>query len=280
MLNKSLRFLYDGWNLVAEFESGATGPLALKRTYAWVTDLSGSEQGAGGVGGLLFVSVFPSTINSPPSTTLTPSYDGNGNVTAWLEAATGAVSAAFDYDAFGNLLAVTPRPLSSSADAIAIPVGFSTKYRDSETGTLYYGYRDYTPSLGRWTSRDPLVEKGGVNLYEFVANSTIDLVDTDGRGTFSFFEKLFGLANLADTIGDTTEVSGIVAGYVGCMKTCPDCPGMLKQCIAASNSSRLRFQADCQRAWEVCRQRCLLNSNLGGLPGKINSGIYQPIPGL
>jgi len=32
----------------------------------------------------------------------------------------------------------------------------STKYTDSETGLLYYGYRYYVPELGRWQSRDPL----------------------------------------------------------------------------------------------------------------------------
>ena len=34
--------------------------------------------------------------------------------------------------------------------------GFSTKYKDDETGLLYYGYRYYQPTLGRWGNRDLL----------------------------------------------------------------------------------------------------------------------------
>ena len=35
---------------------------------------------------------------------------------------------------------------------------FSTKYYDAETDLYYYGYRYYSPSLGRWISRDPIKE--------------------------------------------------------------------------------------------------------------------------
>ena len=35
---------------------------------------------------------------------------------------------------------------------------FSTKYYDAETDLYYYGYRYYSPSLGRWISRDPITE--------------------------------------------------------------------------------------------------------------------------
>src|ERR1700734_3770224 len=40
------------------------------------------------------------------------------------------------------------------------PFRFSTKYDDDETDFLYYGYRYYNPSTGRWLSRDPIVELG------------------------------------------------------------------------------------------------------------------------
>jgi RHS repeat-associated protein len=44
------------------------------------------------------------------------------------------------------------------------PFGFSTKYTDNETDLLYYGYRYYSPALGRWLSRDPIEEQGGLKL--------------------------------------------------------------------------------------------------------------------
>ena len=48
------RFVYDGWNLIGEFV-GPGGTPTLARSYLWGLDLSGSMQGAGGVGGLLAV---------------------------------------------------------------------------------------------------------------------------------------------------------------------------------------------------------------------------------
>ena len=62
-------FLYDGWNLVAELRAGGA-PL---RSYVWGSDLSGSMQGAGGVGGLLEVSYYGSA-----TTNCFPAFDGNG----------------------------------------------------------------------------------------------------------------------------------------------------------------------------------------------------------
>jgi uncharacterized protein RhaS with RHS repeats len=40
-----------------------------------------------------------------------------------------------------------------------------------------YGYRYYDPVTGRWPSRDPIGERGGVNLYGFVGNDGLDRVD-------------------------------------------------------------------------------------------------------
>ena len=44
-----------------------------------------------------------------------------------------------------------------------------------------YGYRFYDPLTGRWPSRDPIEEKGGMNLYGFVGNDGIDRFDLLGR---------------------------------------------------------------------------------------------------
>ncbi len=43
----------------------------------------------------------------------------------------------------------------------------------SASGLYYYGYRYYDPVTGRWPSRDPIGERGGVNLYAFVKNDPI-----------------------------------------------------------------------------------------------------------
>jgi RHS repeat-associated protein len=60
------------------------------------------------------------------------------------------------------------------------PLRFSTKYDDDESDFLYYGYRFYSPSTGRWLSRDQAQEGGGLNLYALVENSPINLYDILG----------------------------------------------------------------------------------------------------
>ncbi len=83
--------------------------------------------------------------------------------------------------------------------AKAHPFRFSTKFQDDETDLLYYGYRYYCASTGRWNSRDPVEEitrlaaiqwlaRVGItpwvspagsarNPYHFVSNDSIDSTD-------------------------------------------------------------------------------------------------------
>jgi RHS repeat-associated protein len=139
------KFLYDGWNLVAELN--ATNNTVV-RSHVWGLDLSGSLQGAGGVGGLLWLR-DTSTLNNQPSTHFA-SYDGNGNVTMLVNATDGTETARYEYGPFGELLRATG-PMAK-----ANPFRFSTKYQDGETDLLYYGYRYYNASTGRWLSPDPI----------------------------------------------------------------------------------------------------------------------------
>ncbi|MBJ7257663.1 MAG: RHS repeat-associated core domain-containing protein [Akkermansiaceae bacterium] len=38
----------------------------------------------------------------------------------------------------------------------------------------------YDPNVGRWLSRDPIMEEGGVNLYGFVGNDSVNHIDNQG----------------------------------------------------------------------------------------------------
>ena len=132
-------FIYDGWNVVAEYDI-LTGNLAATNT--WGLDLSGSPQGAGGVGGLL--------ARNTGGVIYVYTYDGNGNISEVLSATEQV--AHYEYGPFGEPLGAT------GIMAAQNPFRFSTKYTDDETGLLYYGYRYYNPSTGRWINRDPIKE--------------------------------------------------------------------------------------------------------------------------
>ena len=74
--------------------------------------------------------------------------------------------------------------------------GFSTKYRDSETGLNYYGYRYYSANLGRWLGRDPIGTNGGLNIYSFCNNSPTIRFDAFGMRSATAAERVFWLALL------------------------------------------------------------------------------------
>ena len=156
-------FIYDGWNCIAEYTVSASTAATLARKRTWGLDLSGQQQGAGGVGGLL--------CETHGSTPYYPTYDGNGNVSEYLNA-DGSTAAHFEYDAFGNNVednsSLNTENLNLKA---ALTYRFSTKPIEPLTGLYYYGYRWYDPMTGRWPSRDPIGEKGGLNLYGFVGNN-------------------------------------------------------------------------------------------------------------
>jgi RHS repeat-associated protein len=176
-------FLYDGWNLVAELQPNST-PI---RTYVWGSDLSGSMQGAGGIGGLLEVSY-----RGTGTTNCFAAFDGNGNVAALVNAADGTSVANYEYGPFGEVIR------STGPMAKVNPFRFSTEYCDDESDLLYYGNRFYKPSTGTWLSKEPKGEFGfetlesGVseedeiepgsewNPYRFVKNDAISRTDALG----------------------------------------------------------------------------------------------------
>jgi len=144
----------------------------LVRSYAWGLDLGGTMDGAGGVGGLAWVTLH--TASGPASGTQFVCYDGNGNIVSLVSATTGDVTARYEYGPFGE-------PIRVSGPAAALnPFRFSTKRTDNTTDFVLYEYRIYSPSTGRWLSRDPIEEQGGRNLCAFVANAPLNNYDVLG----------------------------------------------------------------------------------------------------
>jgi RHS repeat-associated protein len=158
------RYLYDGWNLLARFNQSGS----LVQSYVWGSDLGGAMNDSGGIGGLLLVN---DCVTNGVSFV---ACDGNGNVSGLVKAADGANLGVYEYGPFGEVIRATGLMAKPN------PFRFSTKYQDDETDLLYYGYRFYSAGLGKWMSRDPAGEKGGLNVYGFVYEDPIDNVDPVG----------------------------------------------------------------------------------------------------
>ncbi|SHL28202.1 RHS repeat-associated core domain-containing protein [Desulfatibacillum alkenivorans DSM 16219] len=170
--------IWEGWNRIQETTVLASDDSEEKTSWIWGLDLSQSLQGAGGVGGLIAVVDDDSEMDFFL-------YDANGNVGQLVNALTGDINAAYEYDPFGRLINAQGSKANSN------PYRFSTKPMDQQTGLYYYGYRYLDVDLGRWVSRDHLGEFGGTNLYAYVVNRPSDLIDA-----FGLFSANIGFPNM------------------------------------------------------------------------------------
>jgi RHS repeat-associated protein len=186
---KETRYLYDG-NLVVQERDQNNIPQV---SYTRGTDLSGTLQGLGGIGGLLARTENPLMLSSQPSTTFYH-VDGNGNITALINP-TQLIVAKYSYDAFGEILVKVGPMAHRNA------YQFSSKEYDCNSGMNYFLYRFYDPVLQRWINRDSIAERGGVNLYRFVKNNSLSAVDPNGRNPL--------------VAGGAVIVVGGAAAYVG-----------------------------------------------------------------
>jgi RHS repeat-associated protein len=170
------RYVYDHM-LVLQERDGDHAPTA---TYTRGLDLSGSLQGAGGIGGLLAFTQLSAT--NPRHTYYHA--DAGGNVTALIDDR-ATVLARYAYDPYGNLLGLAGPMAEQNL------YRFSNKEFHSPSGLYYYGYRFYEPSLQRWLNRDPIGEAGGVNLYAFSFNRPANGADAYGLTYRSSLEFLW-----------------------------------------------------------------------------------------
>ena len=108
----------------------------------------------------------------------------------------------------------------------------------------YYGYRYYDPETGGWLNRDPIEERGGVNLYGFVFNSPYNGIDRLGWDSIpaskywtTLLEYLSGGEELTNAQKQTIKKQfnrgciGITSCMLGDKGNQPD----LKQCFKAKS---------------------------------------------
>jgi RHS repeat-associated protein len=161
-----VHYIYDGLLVLQERDTNNNPQV----TYTRGLDLSLSRQGAGGIGGLL------ARTDTNGSTYYHA--DGNGNITAMMDGNQNIV-ARYRYDGFGKLLG----KWGSLADANTYR--YSSKDYDRNSGMYYYGFRFYEPNFQRWLNRDPIQERGGINLYQFNRNNPLRFVDPYGLDEFA-----------------------------------------------------------------------------------------------
>lgn len=230
VLVKHLLFVYDDYKLIEELD--ALNDNATLRRYCWQSAELGMD---------VPLSVYDAMKNA----TYFYMTDANKNVSN-LTDSVGAVLAHYEYTPFGVQSATI------GTYAAINPFRFSSEYFDSETGLVYYNYRYYAPSLGRWLSRDPIAELGGWNLYGMVKNNPINEWDNYGQG-------IGNVVNKADKILTQKERSKKIDGYQKRMKEVNDeiakAQQALNECLSqhecracgttASRTQGLKTSSDC-----------------------------------
>ena len=168
--NTWLRFLYDGYLCVQVLYSNE--PYNVFKEFVWdPTEPDASRP--------LVFRYAPNSLN------LFYAFDGNKNVSdVFYRLTSNGIGAHYDYAPFGTTTR-TLRDSSASFDIVALnPFRFSSEHYDSELDLVYYNYRHYSPSLGRFLSRDPIEEQGGWNLYAISMNNMVSVIDLLGLEWF------------------------------------------------------------------------------------------------
>jgi RHS repeat-associated protein len=114
----------------------------------------------------------------------------------------GSIAQQIAYDEFGEVLSDTNPGFT--------PFGFAGGIYDNDTRLTRFGARDYDAEVGRWTSKDPIGFSGGdSNLYGYVLQDPVNLVDVEGRWAVQIGGSISGLF---PAMGGGAE-SGIAISY-------------------------------------------------------------------
>lgn len=166
--NARTDFAYDGLGRRVRMAESVNGALQSQREFLWdgmtlVGEVSGNQirryypQGVLDAGGMKYYFAK----------------DHLGSIRQVLDAS-GAVVGNYQYDPYGR------RTTISETGPYQTDLGFTGYYLHKPTGHWMSPTRLYRPSSGRWISRDPIAEAGGVNLYGYVWNDPASLIDRSG----------------------------------------------------------------------------------------------------
>lgn len=136
-----------------------------------------------------------------------------------------------------NQLPLLPQKIHDFPTMGFSSLGFTSPGFRPSCGLRYYGFRHYDPATGRWPSRDPIGERGGINLYGFVGNDGVNRSDYLG-------------------LEDSTKVHPLCTG--------PDQP--CKWSCTATASGQCDGNAD------ECRKSVVATEEAGGTIGRGGAG--------
>jgi RHS repeat-associated protein len=155
----------------------------------------------------------------------------------------------FDYDAYGN-------PTSTTGSAATwTDFRYAGLFYHQASGLYLATYRAYDPSLGRWLSRDPIAEEGGLNLYGYVAGNPLQFNDSLGFLSPGGYISIGYLeAALAEILGGGPEDPAADLAAAAAIRN-----GYLQAALAAAAEAAAQAAQDAaqrQDEYDAYKRRC------------------------
>jgi RHS repeat-associated protein len=166
--------------------------------------------------------------------------DQIGSIRAVMEA-NGRVIGRQDYSPYGSVIA---------RSGITPSVGYAGMWQHTDSGLNLTWFRAYQPQAGRWVSRDPIEESGGINAYRYVKNRPQMAVDPSGLLSLSMYETWEDVSKFPS--GAPSNAGGYTQGHiknVNCDCISSSCGWQLSNCsgnlhVEVMISSRVWWKED------------------------------------
>jgi RHS repeat-associated protein len=188
-------FTYDGLGRRVQILEKQNGTVVSIRKFLWVGMALCEERDATGTN---VTKRFFGPGEQISGTNYFYTMDHLGSIREMTDA-TGAIRARYDYDPYGRRTKV-----SGDVDG---DFAYTGHYFHQNSGLYLAPYRAYDADSGRWISRDPLSESGGLNLYAYVNGDPINATDPLGLLSSLYYLAGADAIDLAFLFGHATAIT-------------------------------------------------------------------------
>lgn len=197
----------------------------------------------------------------------------------------GVIQGQLSYDPFGRA--------TQLQGTLSPDFQYASYYMHAPSGLSIALNREYSSTLGRWLSRDPMEEEAGNNLYAYVMNNPISYSDPLGLQMGFHYGNWTGQGFSNGTFaggGENGDYMPMMPGDPGFVdpKNCIDSCSMLHDiCMHIGHSiqdkkKRKCWNRDCHKAASQCYANCggafgtFLSGLFGGLSHVGGAGAFNP----
>lgn len=117
------------------------------------------------------------------------------------------------------------------------------------SGVRFYGFRFYSPEMGRWLNRDPIGERGGINLHRFVNNTPLNSYDPIGESSIGSGCSKSECHAMCSTVYAACNLGCAGLCAIACAATTFGWPICFVTCTSSC-------ALGCTLAWSACHLAC------------------------